>query len=78
MDEIDCRRLGELLCDYVSGELDAGLLPLLEAHLATCPPCVVHVETYRLTVTMTRKLQPVRVPNDVMCRLREALRREGF
>ena len=76
MDEIDCRRLGELLCDFVSGELGEDMVGLLEAHMAACPPCEVHVQTYRLTVTMTRRLRPVRVPNDVMCRLREALRGE--
>ncbi|MFO0809386.1 MAG: zf-HC2 domain-containing protein [Gemmataceae bacterium] len=76
MTDIDCGRLGELLCDFVNGELADELRQVLEAHLAACPPCVVHVETYRLTVTMTRKLQPVRIPSDVMCRLREAIRRE--
>ena len=50
MDEIDCHRLGEMLCDFVNGELADEMLAAFEAHMKACPPCVVHVETYRITV----------------------------
>lgn len=77
MDDIDCRRLGELLCDFVSGELDAALVVKLEAHIRRCPPCGHQVATYRLTVTMARRLPPKPVPPALMARLRDAVQQQG-
>lgn len=76
MNDIDCRRLNELLCDFVSGELDASLVVALEAHVRRCAECGNLVATYRLTVTMTRRLRPRPVPAALLNRVRDAMRRE--
>ncbi len=73
---IDCSRLADLLLDFVSGELPDDQRELLEAHLKACPPCVVHVETYRVTISLTRKLPCRSLPPDFERRLRELLARE--
>lgn len=76
MNDIDCRRLGELLCDFVGGELDAALVVALEAHIRRCPACGNEVATYRLTVTLARRLRPRPVPEALMGRLRDAMQRD--
>jgi anti-sigma factor RsiW len=73
---IDCSQLPDLLFDFISGELPEDQRGVLEAHLKLCRPCFVHVETYRVTITLTRKLRSNTMPPEVERRLREALARE--
>jgi len=68
-----CRELAELLVDYVAGELTPELTEHIKEHLCLCPPCVRFVETYEVTIKMTRRLPMVAVPPELMKRLREAL-----
>ncbi len=68
-----CRKLVELLVDYVSGELPAEHRELLERHLSHCPPCVTYVETYQLTIKLTRQLPPAPLPKSLHERLKAAL-----
>jgi anti-sigma factor RsiW len=74
--KINCCQLGELLFDYVSGELTDERRALLEEHLRVCPPCVVYVETYRITMRLTKCLKAAPLPPDVAQRLRAAVERE--
>ena len=73
-----CRELAELLIDFVSGDLPDDHRSRLENHLAICPPCVAYLETYRLTIQLTRRL-PANDPLPPECekRLRAALASEG-
>ena len=73
---VDCRRLVELLHDFVTGELPADEIATLQEHLEKCPPCGVYVSTYRLTITMSRGLPPTPIPTDMAERLMKALERE--
>ena len=73
---VNCRELAELLIDFVSGECCPELRAEIEQHLKRCPPCVIYVETYRLTITMTRKLPPVPMPPQLADRLRQVLEAE--
>jgi anti-sigma factor RsiW len=70
---ITCRDLAEFLHDFVAGELPAEQLERFRAHLAECPPCVVYLETYQITIRLTRSLKHTALPPDVACRLREAM-----
>jgi anti-sigma factor RsiW len=72
---VDCRRLGELLHDYIVGELPPEQLATLQAHIDQCPPCEIYVTTYRLTITMTRRLPPAEMPPDVAERLLNNLKK---
>ena len=74
--KIDCCQLAELLVDFINGELPEDRRGLLEEHLRACPPCLIYVETYRLTITITRKLPPRPIPLQLEKRLLEALKRE--
>jgi anti-sigma factor RsiW len=70
---ITCRDLAEFLNDYVADELPADQRERFERHMAECPPCVVYVETYRITIRLTHSLRDTALPPDVACRLREAV-----
>ena len=71
---IDCGRLADLLLEFVSGELPEEHRTMFEAHLKACPPCVVFVETYRVTIRLTRMLPSHTLPPELERRLRETLR----
>ena len=73
---VDCRRLVDLLHDFVTGELPADQLSTLQEHIEKCPPCGIYVSTYRLTITMSRSLPPAAIPSETAERLMDVLKRE--
>ena len=68
-----CRDLAELLIDFVAGELSPERRQRIEQHLKKCPPCVTYIETYKLTITLTRKLPCRPLPPELEDKLRVAL-----
>jgi anti-sigma factor RsiW len=71
---ISCRELAELLIDYVAGDLAPEHHRRLEQHLHCCPPCLTYLETYQLTIQITRKLPCRPMPPELMEKLRAALK----
>ncbi len=70
-----CRDLCEKLLEYVEGELDGQTCECFEQHLRTCGPCAIYVETYRLTIQLSRKLpNTIDVPDGLLARCSERLR----
>jgi len=67
---ICCREVVELLCDFVGGELAIEQCRELELHLCQCQKCLVYVETYRLTIRMSRCLQDKPLPPSLADKLR--------
>ncbi len=67
-----CRELVELLCEFIDGELPEEKRCLVEQHLGACPPCVVYLETYQLTIRISRKLPSQPPPPQLLERLRAA------
>ena len=55
-----CQELIDFLLTYLDGELAAEQSQVFEEHLRLCPECVHYVETYRLTVRVTRLACEVR------------------
>jgi anti-sigma factor RsiW len=70
---MNCRELAELLIDYVSGELPPDHQQLVRDHLDDCPPCLVYLQTYELTIKLTRKLPCQPLPPSLADRLCKAL-----
>jgi anti-sigma factor RsiW len=56
---ITCRQLVEMLFDYLAGELSPEQRDGLEQHLQQCSPCGTFLQTYQLTIHVTRRLPPV-------------------
>jgi anti-sigma factor RsiW len=71
---ITCREVVELLCDFIGEELSPEQRQLVEEHLCRCPPCVCYVETYRLTIHITRQLPAASMPEIVLERLQARLK----
>jgi anti-sigma factor RsiW len=74
---ITCRQLAELLFDYIAGELPPEQADVIRKHLCECPPCVAYVETYQLTIKLTRQLPPAPVPPQLIERLKSAMQQGG-
>jgi anti-sigma factor RsiW len=55
-----CQAFIEFLMHYLDGELEPEQRQAFEEHLRTCPPCVDYLETYRLTVRVSRVVAEVR------------------
>jgi anti-sigma factor RsiW len=70
---MNCRELAELLIDYITGELPAEHQRLVQEHLGECPPCVVFMETYRVTIKITGQLPCRPLPQSLKERLEKAL-----
>jgi anti-sigma factor RsiW len=71
---MNCRELAELLIDFVSGDLPEEQRARIEQHLGRCPPCVTYLETYRLTIRLTRRLPCSPLPPELEHRLRMVVR----
>jgi len=69
-----CRELTELLNDFVSGDLLPEHRERLQQHLNDCPPCLVYLETYKLTIKLTRSLPCQPLPPQLKERLRLVLK----
>jgi anti-sigma factor RsiW len=48
--ELACIELVELLTDYLEDALPPDRAAAVEAHLATCPPCQVHLAQLQATI----------------------------
>jgi anti-sigma factor RsiW len=70
---MNCREVAELLLEYVGGELAPDAHTRLELHLEKCPPCAHFTASYRLTVTLTRRLPRAELSPEAAARLRAAL-----
>ena len=68
-----CRELVELLIDFVSDELPAEHRQRVEQHLRRCPPCVAYLDSYQVTIRLTKQLPCEPLPPELEARLRAAL-----
>ena len=67
--ELECRQIAELLGDYFDGSLPNHLRELLEWHIDGCQPCVAFINTYRETISVTRRLPEAPMPIELKKRL---------
>jgi anti-sigma factor RsiW len=68
-----CRELVELLIDFLDNELPEERRRHIEQHLEFCPPCLTYLETYKVTIQLTRRLPDVPPPPELLVRLKAAL-----
>lgn len=68
-----CREVAEMLFDFVADQLPAERLHSLEEHLRRCSHCGAYVETYRITIQLSRRLPPATLPPELSQRLQQKL-----
>jgi anti-sigma factor RsiW len=71
---ITCRRLAELLLEYVEKELAAEQSKEVSLHLLDCPCCIAFAESYREVIRLARQLPRVPLPEKLLASLRAAVR----
>jgi predicted anti-sigma-YlaC factor YlaD len=72
--DMECRRIAELLGDYLDGTVPKETRELIEWHIESCAPCVAFVNTYRGTVNATLRLRETPIPPELKQRLLSVLR----
>jgi len=65
-----CRRITELLIDFVDGNLPEEEHALLQRHLCGCVPCAIYLHTYQDTIQLTKSLPEEPLPMEFACRLK--------
>jgi predicted anti-sigma-YlaC factor YlaD len=75
---ITCRDCVDLLMDYLEHSLDAEKQRHLDEHLASCPPCIHFLKSYRKCSELAGQLrdQRVQIPLELENRLKSFLRQE--
>lgn len=69
-----CKELTELLQDFLDGELPKEYMDLICHHLRLCAPCMDFLESYKITVSITRQLPCLEMPPEMKQRLQAALK----
>jgi hypothetical protein len=75
--ELECRKIAELLGDYLDGSLPRSTIELIEWHIDGCGPCVAFLNTYRTTIHAAGNLASVEIPRELKQRLLAVLRSRG-
>jgi anti-sigma factor (TIGR02949 family) len=71
----DCRKLRELLSEYVDADLREAVIRELDQHLEHCPDCHMQVDSVRKVIRLYREASADAIPYDVRIRLRDLIRR---
>jgi anti-sigma factor RsiW len=61
------------LSDYLDAEAADELCTALEAHLAQCPNCTIHINTVRKTIALYQSEHSLECPEQVRMRLHTIL-----
>ena len=78
LDRYTCEEALRRLDDYVDRELGDRELRLVREHLETCAACTAHY-TYQAGAIdqLKDKLRRIAVPQDLLARIRDSVRRTG-
>ena len=73
---LTCRKVTEILIEYVDGTLEAEQRSLLERHLCGCVPCAIYLHTYHDTIRLTHALPDEPLPTEFAARLKAMITKE--
>ena len=72
--EMACIELVELLTDHLEGALPPGGTAAVDAHLASCPPCRIHLAQLQATIDALGRMPQQTVPDAAYATLLAAFR----
>jgi anti-sigma factor RsiW len=70
---LTCRKVTEILIDFVEDSLSEEDRTTLQQHLCGCVPCAIYLHTYRDTIRVTHALPDEPLPAEFACRLKKML-----
>lgn len=73
---MNCKKLAELLLEFCDGELGKEYCDLICQHIRLCGPCHSYMDSYKVTIRMTRQLPPVAIPQHLIDKVRAALEKD--
>ncbi len=73
---MNCRKVTELLIDFVDGSISAEMRAEVQRHMCGCVPCAIYLHTYSDTIRVTQALPDAPIPREFADRLLAALRAE--
>jgi hypothetical protein len=73
-DHVDCRRLAQMLGDYVDELLPTGVKDQVDAHMSQCAPCMAFLKQYRFAPEAARRVLLKAVPPELESRVLSFLR----
>jgi anti-sigma factor RsiW len=53
---VSCREIADFLMDYLNGELPEAQRATFEEHLGECPDCVAYLQSYEMTIKLTKSV----------------------
>lgn len=72
---MSCKKVVELLLDYVAEEMPDGTRAILEEHFRYCPPCQAYLHSYQATIKLSGQLpKDAPLPPEMEARLKDVLK----
>ena len=71
----DCRKVRELLSEYLDEELHGAVLRELNEHIEKCPDCHLNVDSVRKVIRLYKAATETECPVDIQIRLQDVIRR---
>ena len=69
-----CKKIAELLLDFIDGNLPEMQMQTMQMHLCGCPQCMFYLETYQNTIELTHALPTEPIPAECAEKLHALLR----
>ncbi len=74
-DSESCREMFARLSEYMDGELDPEICSSIDDHMEDCPPCRAFLESLRRTVSLSRELPKLEIPEEMVRELVDAYKK---
>ena len=72
---ISCKKVQELLSDYLDDDLRDAVCEEINKHLGDCPDCTVHVDSVKQVIRLYREATDTSMPVDIQIRLQDVLKK---
>ena len=72
---VDCRKLAELLGEYVDDQLPTDMKSAVDTHMSMCAPCMAFLKQYRFAPEAARQMLLRAVPVELEERVLDFLRK---
>ena len=72
---LSCREVNEFLVAYLEGQIEDDQRQAFETHIAGCPNCRTFFDQYRLTIDLVKNEETVAVPEELVDRTLDFLRK---